>query len=328
MKRRSKVAILLLITFISIETALSASANIQEDEYTLIVDKTEGGTYTTIQEAINDAPEGSTIYVKNGAYSEIIDIRKKISIIGENKDKTIINPISEKNKYAVRLGAPGVKISCLSITNGAPGLYTNGIRISASETKIYNCNIYDTPVGIAIWTSYNIIQNCNFWGCSDEGIALMGSPYSKCDNNRITNCLFFDNCDGIELQYSSDNIIEDCEFYENTHAGIDAIASSNDRNMISNCKIYNNEVHGIYFSSSSENQIIDCLISDNKDGDIIMNENSRYNEIKYNSEDLENEKENDEQEYYLLENYKNIISKFFNRLSKINIKEMIPFFAL
>jgi len=161
-----------------------------------------------------------------------------------------------------------------------------------SKTQIEDCNIYDTPVGIAIWTSDNIINNCNFWGCKDEGIALMGTPYSNCENNKISNCIFHDNCDGIELQYSSDNIITNCEFYDNTHTGIDAITSSNDRNIISNCKIYNNEVNGIYLSSSSDNQIIDCTISDNKDGNIVMTKHSYNNEIKNTDSNIEGEKDN------------------------------------
>ena len=250
----------------------------------IIVNKSGNGDYTTIQDAINNVSEGSTIYVKSGSYNEIIDIEKRINLIGEDRYNTIINPISEKNKYAIHLGAPGIKIKNFSITNGAPGIYATSIRVSASETEIYDCDIFDSPVGIAIWTSNNIINNCAFWECKDEGIALIGSIHSKCDFNKITNCTFSKNCDGIELQYSSNNIITDCEFYENTHTGIDAITSSNENNTISNCKIYNNEVHGIYLSRSSNNLILDCSITENNEGNIIMNKDSHNNEIKFSVE--------------------------------------------
>ena len=123
----------------------------------IIVSKSGNGDFTKIQEAIDNVPEGSTIFVKSGSYNEIIDIDKSINLIGEDRFTTIINPISEKNKYAIHLGAPGVIIRNFSITNGAPGIYATGIRISASETEIHDCDIYDTPVGIAIWTSNNEI---------------------------------------------------------------------------------------------------------------------------------------------------------------------------
>lgn len=290
MKRRIKIVAVSLVIFLVAE--LTVITNVEAEQITLtsneghviVVDKNGEGDYKTIQEAINNAQPGSTVYVKKGEYREIIDLKKQISLIGEDKDSTLINPISEKNKYAIRLGAPGAKIQSISIKNGAPGLYTNGVRVTSSKTEIHDCDIYDTPVGIAIWTSDNIIDNCNFWGCNDEGIVLIGTSYSECNNNIITNCIFHGNCDGIELQYSSSNTIANCEFYDNTHTGIDAIASSNDKNTISNCRIYNNGVHGIYLSSSSENQIIDCFVSDNDDGNIVMNEYSKNNQITSNSD--------------------------------------------
>jgi parallel beta-helix repeat protein len=278
-----------LIAFILAELAMATGVYAQEidlepREYYIIVNKNGNGDYKTIQDAVNNAEPGSIIYVKNGEYNEIIDIKKQITLIGEDKDYTLINPISDKNKYAVHLGAPGVILKSLSIKNGAPGLYTSAVRVTSSNTEIRDCNFYETPVGIVIWTSNNIIDNCNFWDCTDEGIALIGTSYSDCSNNKITNCVFSQNCDGIELQYSSSNTITDCKIYDNSHSGIDAISSSNDYNIISNCEIYSNEVHGIYLSSSSDNQIIECSVYDNDDGNIILRGNSENNQIISNSD--------------------------------------------
>jgi len=295
--------------------AIAQAETTKEPKSYFIVNATGFGDYKTIQDAINNVPEDSTVYINIGAYSEIINIRTRINLLGEDKDKTIINPISEENKYAICLGAPGVTISNLNITNGAPGIYTTAVQISASETKIFNCNIYDTPIGVAIWTSDNMIENCIFTGCSDEGIALLGSKYSKCDNNKIKNCIFHDNCDGIELQYSSNNIISYCKFYQNSHMGIDAIASSNDGNIISDCEIYDNAVNGIYLASSSNNRIIDCLISNNKDGNIVINKNSYNNEIKNSEPD---------NGYQEIQKENSLMKRFFDKIS--NIKMLIRHF--
>ena len=242
----------------------------------IIVDKnSDDADYKSIQKAVDGASDGSTIYVKEGSYSEIIHIDKKINLIGENKENTLINPESKKNSYAVKITAAGVKLSGFSISNDGPGLYTTGVKITASQTTIEDCNVFDTPVGIAVWSSNNIISNCTFWGCEDEGIVFLGSSTSECNNNLVTNCEFYNNCDGIELQYSSNNVISYCEFYDNTHAGIDAIGSSNNNNVISNCDLYDNEVFGIYLSRSSENQITQCMISNNQ----IMMSSSKNNTI-------------------------------------------------
>ena len=279
MKSALKITSLLLFTVLilnifTISTSKGLSVNSPK---IIVVDKETD--YMTIQDQIDNAPEGSTIVLKPGVYSEIFSINKQITLLGEDNEKTIINPISKKNKYAIRLGSPGIILKNLSISNGGPGLYTTGIKVTSPNVKIEDCKIYDTPVGISVFTSGNTIQNCEFFGCKDEGIALIGTSFSDCKDNIIINCRFYENCDGIELQYATDNKIINCEIFDNTHTGIDAISEGNDRNEIINCKIYNNTVHGIYLHSSSDNLISGCMFSNNNNGNIVEAKNSNGNEI-------------------------------------------------
>ncbi len=279
-RRIKKIGILLIaILFFQLVTTANANQISQSLKNYLIVDKSGNGDYTSIQEAIDNANPGSTVYVKNGEYAEIVKIEKKIILEGENKEKTIINPISKKNKYAIILGTSECIIKSLTVKNRGPGLYTSAIRITADNNKIVDCNILDTPVGITIWSSNNIIDNCYFSGCNDEGIALISSTYLKCNNNEIKNSVFYKNCDGIELQLSSGNTISDCKFYDNTHTGIDGIRELNNENTILNCEIYNNGVHGIYFADSDDNQVMDCKIYGNKADNVVFNKNSNNNII-------------------------------------------------
>jgi parallel beta-helix repeat protein len=283
MRGKTSKTIIILISFLIIELnivfIITANTSIKDVSNNVIIVSKFGGDYKNIQDAIDNAIAGSIISVKSGFYSEIIDIYKPISLIGENKFTTKINPISDVNKYAIRLETPGIVIKNLSITNGASGLYSTGIRINAPRSEIINCNLYNNPIGIAIFSSENVIDNCNFWNCKDEAIALIGTDISNCDSNIITNCSMFNNCDGIELQYSSKNIILNCSIFNNTHAGIDGIISSNNNNLIRNCKIYNNKVNGIYLSSSSFNRIIGCSFWGNIDGDFKETTDSIDNSI-------------------------------------------------
>ena len=54
----------------------------------LIVDINGNGDFFSIQEAINVAPEKTTIYVKSGTYHEILDIKKEIFLIGQDEENT------------------------------------------------------------------------------------------------------------------------------------------------------------------------------------------------------------------------------------------------
>jgi len=284
----------------------------QTTNNTIIVDIKGQGDYISIQKAIDNAKTGSIIYVKNGEYDEIIEISKSVNLIGEDKDNTIICPTSQRNRYAMLLAYNDITISNISVYNKASGIYTSAIRIIQSDNKIDNCSFFNTPIGIVIWSSNNIIKNCKFWGCSDEGIALIGGNNIKCGKNSIRKCIFYDNCDGIELQYSSENQILDCEFYNNSHAGIDAIVSNNNKNVISNCKIYNNEAYGIYMASSDENRIINCELYGNQNDNIVFNQYSKDNIIFY-PVCLENQNENKVSTYKAL--IKSIFEKLLDRLS-------------
>lgn len=275
---KRNISLLLILIFITSnlnvlainieQNTIREDTNINQESYKsskiIIVDKYDGNHFNNIQDAINSAPVESTIYIRNGYFNEILNINKKINIIGESKDKTIINPTSKENSYAIKIASENIKISNLGIQNQGSGLYTTGIKISANRTTITSCDIFDTPVGIAIWSSENEISDCRFYGCSDEGIALLGSEINSVNNNIIKNCEFFNNCDGIELQYSSNNQISSCRFNNNSHAGIDAIVKSNNNNIIFDCNFKDNNAFGIFFSRSKNNIISKCILSGNK----------------------------------------------------------------
>jgi len=185
------------------------------------------------------------------------------SFIILKNDRDFIDVISEKNGYAIKVDTVGAIISGLDIRNSGPGLYTTGIKVVASHVTIENCNVFDTPVGIAIWTSNNIIVNCTFWRCQDEGIVILGGTPLRSNNNTFINCVFYYCCDGIELQESSNNKFINCWFINNYHAGIDGIHHDNNNNLVISCVFLDN-VYGVYFKQSRNNELVNCTFMDNE----------------------------------------------------------------
>ncbi|MBN1860073.1 MAG: right-handed parallel beta-helix repeat-containing protein [Candidatus Thermoplasmatota archaeon] len=216
----------------------------------------------SLQEQINRAAPGDTIILAPTTYNECLRITKPIHLQGQGTTQTFLSPTSSMNGYAISISVPQVKISNIDITNQAPGIYTTAIQINTPNTTIQDCTFHDTPIGIAIWSSYNTIANCTFTNCNDEGIVLLGTTTNPSHDNTITHCLFSKNCDGVELQYATTNHITFCSFTANTHAGIDAIESNNNHNIISNCTFTDNQGFGLYMTRSSENLITDCSFSE------------------------------------------------------------------
>lgn len=229
----------------------------------LIVNATNNQYFTSIQHAIDSAEDGSLIYVTQGYYPEVLTIHKPVTILGENQNNTFISPRSSPNSYAITITQSNVVLKGFTISNKADGLYTTAVKIVSPYTTISDCTIIDTPVGIAVWSSYNLISHCFFTGCDDEGIVLLGSMHSPVCCNVITNCVFYQNRDGIELQSTSQNIVSNCVFLYNTHAGIDVIGKNNTNNQINYCIFENNSAYGIILTQSADTVVFDCVFRNN-----------------------------------------------------------------
>jgi rhodanese-related sulfurtransferase len=65
--------------------------------------------YMSIQEAIDSANVGSTLYVSSGQYFEHLVLNKSLNLVGENRDTAIIDGMS--NGTVVYVGSDNVSIS-------------------------------------------------------------------------------------------------------------------------------------------------------------------------------------------------------------------------
>lgn len=137
-------------------------------------------------------------------------------------------------------------------------IYEYGIKLQKDYDVVRDEVFIDIPIGIAVWSSYTLIENCTFINCNDEGIVFLGgSSY-----NIVRNCVFYDCVDGIEIQSSTNNTFINCIFINNTHAGFDAIHEKNDNNTFIDCVFYNNCM-GTYFSDGENTSYIDCVFENN-----------------------------------------------------------------
>lgn len=123
--------------------------------------------YSNIQDAINNASPGDTIYVHSGIYYENIFIGKKINLIGEHPLTTIIDGgegIKGVKTDVIEIAADEVTISDFTIRNSIEN--ASGIEVWAhyGGEKITNCIIYNNYYGIYLYLSHdNYVTNCTFY---------------------------------------------------------------------------------------------------------------------------------------------------------------------
>lgn len=269
--RREKVVVTVVVFGIVLVSGVVAplSAFAGNDGY-IVVDGNGKGDYSSIGDAINHAREGDTILVKPGEYREVLIINKMVTILGEDGNRTKINPTSIRNGFAIEVRASGAVLKNLNITNYGKGKYAQAVKIVSPDVKVIGCMIHDVPVGISIWSSNNTIKGCKFWNCKDEGVVLMGTRYTGCDGNSIVNCYFYNNGDGVELQHADGNVIMDCIMKSNLHSGVDILDFYSEDNIIVNCSITGN-TYGVMYMSGS-NVLVNCTVCDNADGNIVTND--------------------------------------------------------
>ena len=78
--------------------------------------------YPTIQEAINNANEGDTIFVSSGTYYEHVVVNKdNLTLIGEDRDNTVID--GSGSGIVVEISRTQINFSGFSIQRGEKGIY-------------------------------------------------------------------------------------------------------------------------------------------------------------------------------------------------------------
>ena len=190
----------LLIVFV-IATLFALSKDIQSDnalncvnnENVLYVGGNGPNNYTKIQDAINDAQNGDTVFVYDDSspYYENIVINKAINLLGENRETTVICGNKDIEKVVIVEANYGnishftiTTSKCKDIREGI--LLGNGLKyISVHYVKISDCNFYNfVDAIICCGQSSNItVSNCKFWNSSCAVATGEKSNYivSNCD---------------------------------------------------------------------------------------------------------------------------------------------------
>lgn len=208
--------------------------------------------YQHIQDAIDNAYEGYTIYVKNGTYYENIIINKTINLDGENKLNTIIDGSYIGN--VIRIDKPNVRVSGFTVQNSGDKLYDAGIKTLSlySNTTISNNIIKNNDIGIYLNFAYPVSTNLvkeNIINHNREGIFSLWSDNNNIENNVIQN----NTGDGIEMERSQFGIIRGNTIIDNEGCGIYLRATSN-RNIVEKNNIIQN-VYGIKLDRANINII-------------------------------------------------------------------------
>lgn len=192
------------------------------------------GNYTKIQDAINEACSGDTIYVYDDSapYFEQVVVNKSITLIGEDKNSTEINgSFLDTMVDTLSVVHDDVVIRGFCITHNQGYYYQAAVKITGNNTVLSHC----------------IIKR-NDW----IGIYVVDASFC-----RIEDCELYQNLVAIHLVGSRGNILRNCVCHDNAD-GITLFSKSHDNQLI-DCICSGNHFDNMLIQQSSGNQIIGCV---------------------------------------------------------------------
>ena len=237
-----------------------------------IVERSEGSINVyngmSIQEAVNNAKPGYTIYVGEGVYYENIVVNKPyISLIGNGSNNAIIDGCQNDN--VIYVTSPGVTISGFTITNSSENkagiqLGIPDYKIDAFDCHIKNNSILGNNIGINMSEiELSVIENNEVVNNEKYGMCLIRSFDNDIINNNLSsnnvglgfyygsnwneikNNTFMNNVKGVFLNWSHRNNITHNNIVDNIIGVEMNHAISTDINYNN---IYDNERYGIIFN--------------------------------------------------------------------------------
>jgi parallel beta-helix repeat protein len=118
--------------------------------------------YPTIQQGVDACSANDTVMVENGTYVENVSIYTPISLIGEDRDGTIIDGGGSGD--VVFINVSGVLVRDFTLRYSGAGYLTAGIELNMADSCVVDrCRFEYNFAGISLCgSSHNVIARCEF----------------------------------------------------------------------------------------------------------------------------------------------------------------------
>ena len=221
----------------------------------------------SIQDAIDGAGEGDTIYVHAGTYVENVDVDKRVTLIGDGAD---VVTVRAELKYddAFHVTADWVNISGFAVTGATK--YNSGFYLNNAD----HCNISgnnvsnDDGYGIYLKDSSNNTLTGNTF--VNDGLIVEDSYHNNVENNTVNGkpLVYLEDAADYTITNAGQVILVNCNNItaedlnlSDTTVGIELWGTDN--SVITNNTASNDDRYGIYLKDSSNNTLVGNTASNN-----------------------------------------------------------------
>jgi len=145
---------------------------VDDDNVTGPWDGTLAHPYQNITSGLEHARDGDTIFVKAGTYYEHAVVNKSVSLVGEDRDSTIVD--GNRIGSVITITANNVNISGFTIRRSGDSYYDAGIYMDHfSGNGISHNTITNNYNGIGFYaSSSNVVSGNTISSNNNDGIGL------------------------------------------------------------------------------------------------------------------------------------------------------------
>jgi parallel beta-helix repeat protein len=229
-KTKQKWAVTVLLLSILFILAGFPEQTVHAQSETIVVPD----SYASIQEAVDAASDGDTVYVKRGTYQGSVFVNKSISLIGQDRETTVIKADATVSDTAVLIRHDNVNMTGFTVIPAGGTIYARGVHL----LHVSHCNFSGNIVKLtgyrqAVWlygSSENIISG-NIVSDNYYGITIQNSHGNNVSGNVVEK-----NDYGIILKGSQNNILSENRVSKNGWVGIKIEANNNtiESNVVKN----------------------------------------------------------------------------------------------
>jgi parallel beta-helix repeat protein len=250
-----------IVTWSWIKSAPSSSSSSPvRSSKEIIVSKLGGGQYTSISEAIKNAPRGARISVRPGVYNESIKIDRDIEIVGDGPITQIIVEAVDGNCIHVKAGKSLVRGLTLRNRMTAKDNKYYAVMVEAGELSLEDCDVTSsalTGVGVYGAGTKAFIRRCRVHDCTESGIYFYRNA-----TGLVEDCDVFNNgFANISVKEGADPTIRGSRIYNSKSSGV--YVYLNGRGRVENSSIYGNTYSGVSISEGGDPFVTGCKINRN-----------------------------------------------------------------
>jgi len=179
---------------------------------TVTVDDSGGADFLTIQEAVDFAQAGYTVFIYTGTYPENVVVGKELEIVGESRTGVLIDG---GGSDGMTITADRVVLHDLTILNARRGVFqdrTNNTRVYQTTIKDYDVGLYNEHT-LNAWVAYNLITQGHIGVLTNVSyddairwneISFNDQYGAKSFNTRLRNCFNWNNLHHNAIGYFHD----------------------------------------------------------------------------------------------------------------------------